>query len=73
MREKKPKGPRGRPRRYPFPKMNVGDTCVYPWDDTDHYKVYVRVRTSVLRWARQNNKTFTTEKTDTGVLIKRVE
>lgn len=80
MNETKPKrkrktkgGPRGRPRLYPFAEMEVGSTCVYPYDGTDEAKIYTRVRVSVLRWARQHGRKFTTEKTHSGVLIKRTE
>jgi hypothetical protein len=66
-------GPRGRPRVYPFPQMEVGSTCVYPYDGPDEAKIYTRVRVSVLRWARLHGGKFTTEKTHDGVLIKRIE
>lgn len=63
---------RGRPRYYPFPDMVIGDSFVEPFRNEPENVVYIRVRTSVLRWARKHHRTFSADKTPEGILVKRL-
>jgi hypothetical protein len=60
----------GRPTKYPFPHLKVGDSFFVPSDDT---KAIPRVRSAASIWAKTYNRKLVTRVVDGGVRVWRVK
>jgi len=62
-----PKSDRGRPYKYPFEQMEVGDSFFVPKDEAE------KARNSALQYARREGKIFHTRKENDGARIWRTK
>ena len=64
----------GRPNKYPFGRMDVGDSFIVPFDDEDISRVRNRVSQAINKAQKKSpSMRFTLRKLPEGVRVWRVE